>query len=108
MADFPTQLRVGPIVYRLVEMDYQQAIAEGVDGCCENGQRIIRVREDLNLDDKARILLHEVLHAAYNMGDLSDGCTEEKVDTVLANQLTAIWRDNPSFVEFMNAALGEA
>lgn len=105
MVELPAHLRVGPVVYRVVEMDYQDAAAQGVDGLCELGQRTIRIREDLNRDDQARILLHEVLHAAYNMGDLSDGCTEEKVVTVLANWVTAIWRDNPDFVRFMNDAL---
>lgn len=105
MVEMPTHLRVGPVVYRVVEMGYQQAEAAGSDGCCEFRVKIIRVREDLNRDDKARILLHEVMHAAYNMGDLSDGCTEEKVVTVLANQMAAIWRDNPDFVRFMNDAL---
>ena len=105
MTDLPQHLKVGSVIYRIVEMGYQQANAEGLDGCCEVGQKIIRIREDLNRDDKARILLHEVLHAAYNMGDLSDGCTEEKVVTVLANQLTQIWRDNPDFVRFMNSCL---
>ena len=106
MADFPTYLRVGPIVYRVVDWDYHAAHSVDRDGECDRANRIIRVREDLNGDDKARILLHEVLHACYSMGDLADGDAEEKVVTVLANQLAQVWRDNPDFVRFMSASLG--
>jgi len=106
VTDLPLHIRVGAIEYRVIDWNYQDAQSAERNGECDRGNRIIRIREDLNDDDKARVLLHEVLHAAYDMGALDDGCTEEKVVTVLANQVTAIWRDNPAFVRFMNAALG--
>jgi hypothetical protein len=105
VTDFPQHLKVGPVVYRVLEMSYQVAAVQDIDGVCETGQKIIRVREDLNRDDKARILLHEILHAAWDMGNLADSDGEEKTVAVLANQLTQIWRDNPDFVAFMNDAL---
>lgn len=105
MTEMPFQLKVGSITYRVVEWPYQETLALNADGQCDLIRRIIRVREDMNRDDKARTFLHEILHAAYNMGNLADGESEEKVVTVLANQMAQIWRDNPDFVAFMNDAL---
>lgn len=105
MVEMPTHLRVGPVVYRVVEWEHREAYASAASGECDRPNRVIRVREDLNRDDKARVLLHEVMHAAYDMGALADGEREEQIVTVLANQMTAIWRDNPDFVRFMNDAL---
>ncbi len=105
MIELPTHLKVGPVMYRVFELPAIQAMEEKIDGCHEPQGKIIRVREDLNRDDMARILLHEVLHAAFYMGDLAED-QEERIVTVLANQLTGVWRDNPEFVRFMNDCLG--
>lgn len=105
MTDLPLHIRVGAIEYRVVEWSFSESNKADRYGECDFENRVIRVRETLNDDDKARILLHEVFHAAWDMGGLEEHCAEEKAVTVLANQVTAIWRDNPDFVRFMNAAL---
>jgi hypothetical protein len=105
MADIPASVRVSYFVCPVESWNYRDAACENRFGDFDPNTYRIRVREDLEPAKAANVLLHEVLHAAYTMGDLSDGCTEEKVVTVLANQLTQIWRDNPEFITFMNDSL---
>lgn len=104
MTVLPSNIRIGYADYSVEDWAYTEALSNGNDGECHNQTRTIRVRNDLNPGRKANVLLHEILHAAYNMGDLSDGCSEEKVVTVLANQLTQVWRDNPEFIRFMEGS----
>ncbi len=105
MTELPNSIKIGPVMYRVFEMSAPLAAAENIDGICEPNHKIIRIREDLNRDDMARILLHEIIHAAFDMGALAEA-QEERIVTVLANQLTGVWRDNPEFVRFMNDCLG--
>lgn len=100
----PTTIRVGHLDYRVEDWTPSEAYVNGRFGECDKHHLVIRVRADLPAQRKAEVLLHEVLHAAWEMGDLSDGCAEEKVVTVLANQMTQVWRDNPEFVSFMEGS----
>jgi hypothetical protein len=101
----PATIRVGYIDFTVINWPYGEASANGSDGECLMHLQIIRVRDDLQPSRKANVLLHEVLHAAYNIGDLTDTSTEEKTVTVLANQMTQVWRDNPEFIAFMEGSL---
>lgn len=101
MIALPCVVRVGYVDYQIVPT-YD---SDGDKGKCDFDSRVIFVRDNLSQPERANTLLHEILHAAWEMGDLADGCAEEKIVNVLANQLTAIWRDNPEFVAFMNDAL---
>lgn len=104
MTDLPSNIRIGYADYSVEDWPYAEALSNGADGECHAQTRTIRVRDDLRPDRKACVLLHEVLHAAYRMGDLADGDSEEKVITVLAHQMTQVWRDNPEFVRFMEGS----
>jgi hypothetical protein len=106
MTALPTSVRVGYADFTVIDWPYMEAISNDADGECHPQTRIIRIRSDLNPGRKACVLLHEILHAAYQMGDLSGGESEEKIVTVLAHQMTQVWRDNPDFVRFMEASLG--
>jgi len=102
MAALPDPLRVGHLDYNVVP----SYAVEGNRGECDFANRVIFVQDRLGDVEKANVLLHEILHAAWDAGDLADVNPEEKIVTILANQLTAIWRDNPDFVRFMEASFG--
>lgn len=105
--NLPTSIRVGYLDYRLEEWSDNEAVAAGKDGEADKHNRLIRVRTGLIPAEKAMVVLHEVFHAVWDMGDLSEGCTEEKIVTIFGNQMTQVWRDNPAFVAFMSASLQE-
>lgn len=103
--NLPKSIRVGYRDYTVI--DWQREDAEGAArfGECDKNRAIIKVCLDYGPAKSANTLLHEVLHAAYMAGRLNDKEPEEKVVSVLSDQLSQIWRDNPEFVAFMSTAL---
>ncbi len=81
------------------------ASARDVFGECCTSTGIIRVRTDLDPVKLANTLIHEVLHACFYIGDIEDDDKQERTVTILANQLTQVWRDNPELVAWINSRL---
>lgn len=107
---FPVSVRVGYREYRIVRWDKHDSRAEHQWGQTRHAQLEIRVCEmtlESNPVESANTLLHEILHACWSVGDIDDKDEQEKTVTVLANQLTQVWRDNPSVVAWLDAQLGE-
>jgi len=102
--NLPKSIRVGYRDYAVEDWPVALANANARWGECDRLNCVIRVRDDLLPKVKAEVLLHEVLHAAYDMG-CCDNSDEEKLVNILGNQLTQIWRDNPEFVSFMSESL---
>lgn len=98
----PTQIRVGYRDFTIEEWPTARACSADRLGECDKDGGIIRVRTDFGQVKTASTLLHEVLHAAYHMGNIN-GDDEENIVSIFANQLTQIWRDNPQFVAFMES-----
>lgn len=106
MTALPKSIRVGYQDFAIEDWKASEAYVNSRSGECDKFHMVIRVRADLETKKKAEVLLHEVLHAAYDMGDLNDGSSEEKVVSVLGMQMTQVWRDNPEFIRFMEASFG--
>lgn len=106
MTNFPTSVRVGYRDFDVVEWDRKDAEASGRYGECDKANAIIRVSTDRGSVKAANTLIHEILHAAWDIGDMPGKVDEEKVVTVLANQLSQVWRDNPGLVAYLTDALG--
>lgn len=102
MIDLPKSVKVGYRVYPIEDWAPAVAEAAGRDGECHRPQGVIRVRTDFDPQYVAEVLLHEVLHAGYDMGGLKAEDDEERVVTVLTCQIMQIWRDNPDLVEFVS------
>ena len=105
MPELPKSIRVGYRTYAVEDWPAIQASAAARWGECDPTNLVIRVRVDLAQMIRAEVLLHEVLHAAYDMGRLEPGADEEKTVSVLANQLAQVWRDNPDLVSFLSESL---
>lgn len=102
MAQMPETIRVGYLDYVVEAWPSSLASTSDRIGECDRQNSIIRIRDDLPPQKTAEVLLHEVLHAAYDMGCIS-GEDEEKIVSIFGHQLTQIWRDNPQFVAFMES-----
>lgn len=100
-AELPQSLRVGYLDYTIEDWKPSEAYVNGRYGECDRHHLVIRVRADLPPTRKAETLLHEVLHAAYDMGHVADKDEEEQTVAVLASQLAQIWRDNPDLIRFL-------
>lgn len=105
MADLPNSIRVG---YRDFTVEvWAKDVAEAKQrlGEYDPSDGALRVKADLQPQLAAEVLLHETLHACYSTGCLDSSADEEKTVSILAVQLTQVWRDNPDFVAFMSESL---
>lgn len=105
MAELPKSLRIGYRDYTVEWWPTRQADQEGKLGLCNRDEATIKIAEGYDSFLTAEVLLHEVLHAAYHMGCIDPSADEEKTVSILGNQMTQIWRDNPDFVTFMSDSL---
>lgn len=105
---FPTSIKVGYRLYKVERWAPIEANARGMFGECCHTTGFIRVSDVLVETDwvkAANTLLHEILHACWYVGDLEDESKQEKTVTVLANQLSAVMRDNPEAFAWIASAL---
>jgi hypothetical protein len=72
---------------------------------CDRFNLVIRIREDIPHQIQAECIIHEVLHAAWEMADIPNKSDDEKAVTGLANVMSQVIRDNPDLVAYLQEAL---
>lgn len=109
MPKLPEKVRVGYRDFAVRPMKPLEATAKDIFGECDLTMAEISIRDDLHPVKAANTLLHEVLHAAFYIGNIDHhGPEQEKIVTVLANMLSQVWRDNPDFVAFIEEGINGA
>jgi hypothetical protein len=104
--ELPKSVRVGYRDFIVENWESRFAVASGRVGECDKMGGVIRVDTQYGPQRAALTLLHEVIHAIWDTAEMDElDLSEEVVVSVLAAQLTQIWRDNPDFVAFMSASL---
>lgn len=106
--ELPASLRIGPYDYTVRAVDELESLKTGFSGFCDKGELEIGIADFIPPQRKAEVALHEVIHACFQTGDLLEGepgFTEEKIVTVLAQQLMQVVRDNPEFVAWFSENL---
>lgn len=109
LPDLPATVRVGYRDWRIAcdGSDYNRG---GMTGLCDTDAGVIALDGDQRqgMDEIAAVLVHELLHACWYTGGLEKirNLDEEATVTILANQLTQVWRDNPALVRWLDDALG--
>lgn len=100
----PTSVRIGGLDYTIKSWEKRAADNSGAYGICDRETLVILIVDYLPPQREAEVLLHEVLHGAYDCGGLNairEGLSEERTVGVLTHQLVAIWRDNPQLVAYL-------
>ena len=105
MTALPTVVRVGYRDYAIIEWDRKDAASSDRYGECDKANAIIRVSTDYGALKAANTLLHEVLHACFDVAAIEGDDPEERTVTSLANVLAQVIRDNPDLVAYLTAAL---
>jgi len=104
-APFPTTLRIGYRDYRVEVWPALTATSNERYAECDRVAQVIRVRDDLPKQFKAECLLHETLHAVYDMAGISENDNEERVVTHMSTHLAQVIRDNPHLLAYLEWAL---
>jgi hypothetical protein len=102
----PTSVIVGYRTYAIEELSVERSDADDIVGLHHNHPPKIEVRtEGIAPEDAANTLLHEILHACWEVGNLPKRASEEKAVHMLSNQLAQVWRDNPQVVAWVTATV---
>lgn len=91
----PKKLKIGYQTYKVESWDRATAATAGRLGECDKLNAIIRVDDTFGPIETRNTFIHELLHACYTAGGLEVGDSEERIVTVLANQLCQVIQDNP-------------
>ncbi len=76
-------MKVGPITYTVNYVPKDHPGLEGNDGFCNVETCNIYVREDLTEEAKAEVVLHETLHACFEVSGITYLLEKRKVDDEL-------------------------
>jgi Zn-dependent peptidase ImmA (M78 family) len=107
--NMPKTIKVGPWIYSINNMTKDTGEISGALGACNSTYKKIFVKENLNDQERAGTLLHEVLHAVFrNTGlfqleNISE--YEETIVTQFEIGLLGVIRDNPDFVPYLQRLL---
>ena len=101
MINLPSPIKVGPYDYQVIHWDTSDASGHDKMGECNHCSQVIRVVTDRNPPVIVDTLIHELLHAAYYVGNFHEKAWEEYTVTTLSTQLTGIFRDNPHLLEWI-------
>ena len=91
----PTKIQIGPYPYSIVDWPVAAANEAACYGQCDYDKLEIRVRQDLKPSRKAEVLLHEILHACWEVGTIPANPEEEHAVNALGIHLTNAMRTNP-------------
>ena len=97
----PNEVRVGPHMIEVLEIDSQEALSNGIHG--DFNPVLLRVRVDNTLPESKvkEILLHELCHAIFSVYKLTDDDAEEEIVSVFGPALLGLLRDNPKLVSLI-------
>lgn len=103
---FPT-IKVGYRTYRILPWEEGDAAENNRLGEISYRAGEIRINDGRAPQERAETILHEILHALlYDSGMNLDREEEEKVVSVLAPRLTALFHDNPNEIRALVETLG--
>lgn len=105
MPELPKSIRVGFRDYAIEDWNHNDAQSEQRYGDCDKLNSKIRVCTAYGQRQAAETAIHEVMHACWEAGSLSNKESEERVATVLAKQWAQVIRDNPTFLEYLVESL---
>lgn len=93
--------------YAVVWRDEKWADGNEAWGMCTHSKGTIEVCEEMTIEKQAEVLLHEVLHAIYDVMGLNNGkkLGQEKVVTQMAVGVMTVWRQNPHVVAWIEQAM---
>jgi Zn-dependent peptidase ImmA (M78 family) len=99
----PSKVRVGPLVYSVVLDDAKVPVDHY--GICDKDRTEIHLDPDQSEIRLRLSLVHELLHALSDLGDLRDmdSVAEEERVVRMAPVLLQVIRENPKLLEYLTS-----
>lgn len=86
-------VKIGPYTYKLIFTEDDKL--GGSSGLCDKTNHTIRVTKDGTKDYVNNTIIHEILHAMFNLMDIRDSDGEEQTVTALSTAIQMFIKDNP-------------
>jgi hypothetical protein len=96
----PNKVKIGYREFRITTAPLRDRYGE-----CDKEKGDIFYAPGQKPDLRLNTIIHELLHGAWEVGGLEDSDTEERVVTILANQISGMLQDNPELVQWINKML---
>lgn len=93
-----THIKIGPIVFKVLELEEVWVDGESLWGHITFAESEIRVKKSLRDDPKQATLLHEVIHGILESTGHREAAKNEGVVGALSHGLLQVLRDNPEFI----------
>jgi hypothetical protein len=103
--DMPKTLKIGPFIWRVIEMEELEVAQTNNIGYCDPSELTIAVSPRIHPQRQGEVMLHELIHACFRTGDLNiedEKIDEEKIVSVLGIQMIQIMRDNPEVFRWID------
>jgi len=98
----PEKIRVGGFDIKIKEFDSYAAESRQVNGEFSSLDLTMRIDVSMDIQKILDTFLHELFHAIYYVYGVKDVDNEERTVEGLATGTMQIYRDNPSFLRFVN------
>jgi hypothetical protein len=98
---YPKKIKLGPYTYEV--KTFPEVTEETDHGACVYSQQVIFLSKNQHAERAGDTLLHEVLHAIWDLAglDVVPDLHEEVVVRSFATWLSAVLKDNPSLASFI-------
>jgi hypothetical protein len=100
----PDTVKIGPIVYRIREVERLQSSSDGTslwgDLVCSDGE--ILIEASIHNQQKRQTLLHEIVHAVLLTLGRREEANDEGLVEALAYGINGVIVDNPSLITLMS------
>ena len=100
----PKRIKVGFRVFTIEDWHHEMARRAGLWGECDHNESTIRVDTSAGPVQTMETLLHELMHASWNIAgaDYVKEPSEEYLVSMQSAGLTAVLLDNPDLIRFIN------
>lgn len=98
----PSKIKLGPYIYQ-IKMVKSLQDGKGTDlmGHCRSSEHLIELRTDLPPDRERTVLIHELMHAMWEMGALEEETKEELAVLTLSPLLLGLMKENKTLMEYL-------
>ena len=102
-ASIPRSVKVG---YRI----YSIEVFEAMGARSQLGEHLpwahqIKIYKDQPASEAANTLVHEIMHACYDIFGVRTGDKEERLVETVANAISTVWIDSPEVMEWIGQRL---
>jgi len=97
----PDSVLVGHRDIQIVKLSTNEALTDGIHGNYQSCTGTIQLNTTLEDNHLREVLLHEILHAIYDIYNIQDEDTEERIVSTYAPAMIKLFMDNKQIYKLL-------